>query len=73
MSNYGIKVIFKSSANGVWSKPYTYSSVIPYGKDDVVVVETGTFFSVAKVTECIPNYDFNPTKTYKNVVMKVVL
>ena len=73
MSMHGVRVTFKVIQSNTWSKPYTYKSILSYEKGDVVVVETGNFYSVGRVVESIPNYDFNPDLTYKNIVMKVVV
>lgn len=71
MSQFGIKVVFKQIASNTWSKAYTYRSILPYKNGDVVVVPTGSFYSVGKVTECLENYDFNPSLTYKDILIKV--
>ena len=71
MSYFGVRVAFKQPGSESWSKPYTYKSILSYEKGDAVVVPTGSFYGVGKVTECLPNYDFNPALTYKDVLIKV--
>ena len=69
---YGIKVKFKG-ISGVWSKEYTYSSPVPYEKNDVVVVPTSDFYSIGRVSASIENYEFNKALTYKGVHSKVLV
>jgi hypothetical protein len=71
MKQYGITVKFNE--RGYWSKPYTYKSIVTYEKNDIVVVPTGTFYSVGKVLSCEENYQFDPKINYKHIHSKVIL
>ena len=68
-TEFGIKVCF--SQQGGWSKQYTYKSAVPYKRGDIVLVPTNHFYNVAKVTQCVDNYDFDASITYKSILKKV--
>lgn len=65
---YAIGVSF--CERGVFSKPYTYKSDVPYDRDSVVLVPAGKFYSVGKVTSCVEaaKHKFLDNVTYKFVV-----
>lgn len=64
---YGIQVVFNE--RGYWSKPYTYMSHQEIPKNNIVVVPTNNFFSIAKVIESIENYEFKPNIKYKKITL----
>ena len=65
-------VVFKdtSSSQG-WSKGYTYRSDKIFKKGDVVVVPTGKFYSVGKVTDVKEKYEFKEPQKFKEVLLKL--
>jgi hypothetical protein len=67
---FGIRVAFFSTATG-WSKGYVYESEVPYKVGDIVVVPTGTFYSVGRVTGCKKDYIFKVDIQYKRIIQKV--
>ena len=70
MSTFAVHVAFYTTAGG-WSKAYTYKSDKAYDKDAVVLVPTGAFFSLGKVTGSETNYKFNPAVKYKEIVREI--
>jgi hypothetical protein len=68
---YKVKVVFKDKE--YWSKAYAYRSEMPYVKGDLVIVPTGTFWNVGKVTECVEGLSFDPEVTYKPIHSKLVV
>jgi hypothetical protein len=67
---FGVRIAFFSSTTG-WSKGYVYKSKVKYKIGDIVVVPTGTFYSVGRVTGCKEGYEFKPEISYKSVIQKV--
>ena len=67
---FGVRVAFFSTVTG-WSKGYVYKSNEKYKIGDIVVVPTGTFYSVGRVTGCKEGYVFKDDIQYKNVIQKV--
>ena len=58
---------------GYWSKPYSYLSKSLFKDGDIVVVPTGSFYSVGKITGI---GDFSKLKegiTYKEIIQKLDL
>jgi hypothetical protein len=68
---FGVKVRFRRVNEQAWSKPYTYQSVIEVKPGADVLVPAGDYFSVGQVSECIPDYKFNPELNYKSILMDV--
>jgi len=67
---WGIKVKFKNYEK--WSIAYTYKSLIKIEEGDVVVVPTGNFYQVGKVTKSVANPPFKEKDSYyKFVIQKV--
>lgn len=69
---YAIKVVFNDRE--YWSKPYTYKSYEDYNRNDLVIVPAGTFYSIGKVVESIPEdkYEFKPEINYRFVIKKAL-
>lgn len=63
---FAVLVCFKERQ--YWSRPYTYKSKVPYKVGDPVVVPTGDFYSVGRVTDCRGEYEFDSKINYKFVV-----
>lgn len=62
-----VRVLFKQE--GGWSKPYTYKcGARTFKKDDVILVPNMGFVKAVRVSEFLPNYDFNENVEYKSVV-----
>jgi hypothetical protein len=66
---WGIKVKFKQKDE--WSNAYTYKSDIYYPKGEAVIVPTGDWYSVGKVTAASEDPNFNLAVEYKWVIGSV--
>ena len=56
------------SANGIWSKRYTYKSEIAIPPNSVVLVPTGDFYSVGKVVAEVEGFEFKPNVNYRFII-----
>ncbi len=66
---YAVQVVFFE--RGYPTKPYTYKSTEKYEIGDVLVVPTGNFYGVGKVTGCSTDYEFKENIKYRYVISKV--
>ena len=67
---WGVKVIFKGF-EGWHEKKYTYKSLFPCEKDDVVIVPTGSFYGVGLVVNAKKNPEFSKGIEYKWVIENI--
>jgi hypothetical protein len=70
---YAVQVKFKYKDG--WSRSYTYKSIKPYKKYDIVIVPTNDFYNIGKVFSCkeAEPSDFLPGIEYKYVITKLEL
>ena len=68
---YAVGVQFISY--GTWTKEYTYKSDKPFQEGDAVVVPTGNWFSLGRVTWCKDNYPFRKDIASKTIKCMVPL
>ncbi len=73
--NLGTKMIYAIQVRfleyGRWSKVYTYKSEQKFERYDLVLVPTGKFLGVGKVSACVENFEFLPNINYKFVLAKL--
>ena len=63
---FAIQVVFNE--RDYWSKPYTYLYDSPIEKGKVVIVPTGKFYGIGKVTASLAEYKFDPQIKYRHVI-----
>lgn len=66
---HAYQVVF--ATNGQWSKGYTYKSESLFQLDDIVVVPTGSFYSVGKISGVKLNHEFENPDKFKNIHSKI--
>jgi hypothetical protein len=69
MTDYTFGILVKFKQREGWSKAYAYSFYEALEIDSLVIVENSdNFYSVARVKQCIPNYNFSPSINYKQIL-----